>query len=349
MNNQFRIILNIDGYQKIKIKGSGNSKIDYMKLNEIDNKLNDINDKLNIELPKICFVINCYINNHRKFHNFNEIVNEILAIYQSYNININSDYKIKIEKYLNYIQSKANNPSTINKKFDNIEFIYCKHNGGIANNRNKFIENLDVFFKTSEQKQYKWVLMLDDSDFVGFKYFKILAKYINQIENDNNFYSIGVPCGEKGPGHISFWEHIYKTKFLNKFINPISDIGDDGVNKLLSKDKFCFDIIKQISKDFNLKYKYNEIYECFKWCNYNGLSSHYNPPAIYLNDNQICMYPNIPNYDINYLSSYYYILLIIGQNINNDIILKIKNLNGSKDLIETYISTQNIINNQPIR
>ena len=92
--------------------------------------------------------------------------------------------------------------------------------------------------------------MLDDSDFIGFKYFKILSKYMKQIENDDTFYSIGVPCGKKGPGHISFWERIYKTKFLNKFINPISDIGDDGINKTLSNHKHCFNIIEQIENQY---------------------------------------------------------------------------------------------------
>ena len=127
-----------------------------------------------------------------------------------------------------------------------------------------------------------------------------------------------------GPAHISFWERMYKTKFLNLFYNPCGDICDDGINKYLSTYEHCLNIyliytvinstdinMYEHTTNFNKLYTdvnnfiiyyekyYNIIYEnilnklikisnTYKWCNYNtnSTSLHLNPPPIFYMNNK---------------------------------------------------------------
>ena len=359
--SSYKIVLNIDGIENLYVNNEL-IKLENLKPLKVEGGKTDLNKnpfkfcryKTNNNC-NICYVINCYIKDDELYH-LNDIHYEIINIMQQYIETTNENIKDIIEKLLSDIVKYCKNiekESIINLPY-NIEILYTKHNGGIYNNRNKFIYNINKIceydYKTNNYK-FPYVLMLDDSDFQGFDSESKILKYLDKNFDDNNIWSIGTISNKNGPGHISFWERIYKTKFLNNFINLPGDICDDGKNKEYSKDNFetiyghCLDL--------------NE-----KWCDYGNNSKtkttvHLNPPPIFIYDNKLNSFNNINpinehytskvfNYDnenelsiLNYILQYYFILAIKTR-AEDKLTLRIK-INNMKTLPEI----RKFIENEP--
>lgn len=332
-------LINVSGLKPLKIEG-GKTKINTNPFKFNTSTTNNCN---------ICYVINCYIVDNM-FNNSSKICKEIINIIQQYKkINI-TEFKQKLKKYLKIIISyckTSENIKTLKNPY-NIEILYTKHNGGIYNNRNKFIYNInDICEYDSKTNDFKfpYVLMLDDSDFSGFKFDSKILKTLDECYKNDKIWSIGTASTSFGPGHISFWERIYKTKFLNKFINLPGDINDDGRNKEFSKN-----------------YEKTDIGHCFEineqWCDYGSNSNtkttvHLNPPPIFIYENKLNSYNNInlkfENYSskvfdyndknelsiLNYILQRYYI--VINKNYDKettDIIFEDIDLTSAEDFIE---------------
>ena len=226
---KYKIVLNIDGinqlYENNELKESYEQTCSMLKISGGVTKHNyepykfkttDYNYNCNI-----CYVIHCYIKN-KVFNNHEEIVKEIINIIQQYkDLKIDDDIE-DIKNIINTIPELLIKPFVINDNIKNlmekynIELLYCENNGGIYNNRNKFIYNKDKICEIDNKGNYNypWVLMLDDSDFCGFntsnlnddsKTFPYIEDCLLRSYENNNIWSIGTPSIIKGPSHISFW------------------------------------------------------------------------------------------------------------------------------------------------
>ena len=96
----------------------------------------------------------------------------------------------------------------------------------------------------------------------------------------------------------------------------------------------CFDITLKIVELFKTtketahlfkKYNTSDIYDVINKhiniCNYSGLSPHYNPPALILNNNQIDIWNPFKNdkYDINYVGDYYWFAVFDKKLLNENL------------------------------
>ena len=348
---KYKIVLNIDGinqlYENNKLKESYEQtckKLQVLggltRLNSEPYKFKTIDYNYNCN---ICYVIHCYIKNN-VLNNSDDIIIEIINIIQQYE---NSKIVADITEIITLIHKLLNKPFKINddktkllmKKY-NIELLYCENNGGIYNNRNKFIYNKDEICEINDEGNYKypWILMLDDSDFCGFK--NIGNNYIEdkllEIYSNDDIWSYGMSSNPRSPGHISFWERIYKTKYLDNFVNLFGDMCDDGMNKIYSK------IYNPTKTKINLNQHCEQFDESLKWCDYGDKTKttiHLNPPPIFKYGNIINSYnpltlqkdeqenfntkvfnieSDIEKSVLEYVLQRYYIVLINNNYINFD-------------------------------
>lgn len=254
---KYKIVLNVDGFKQIYDKDDTLQDIEGLKQLKINGGKTKRNTRpykfknvytVDDNKCNICYVIHCYIRKIESKYEFNvadDIIGEIINIIQQYQKMTEDDFtkinyiimnlpEFLVSNNLNEIQKLLSN-----KKY-NISILYSNNNGGIYNNRNKFILNKDNICEKVESKNYKypWILMLDDSDFYGFKLDYVdenkqnyLESYLIDNYDNHDVWSIGTPSINDGPSHISFWERIYKTEYLDKFYNLVGDICDDGMNK----------------------------------------------------------------------------------------------------------------------
>lgn len=199
-------------------------------------------------------------------------------------------------------------------------------------NRNKLVP-----FVKSITKQ-KYVLCLDDSDFIGFSenYRDFFNKQYDSGDPLKGFAIQNSPASGK---HISFWTKIIPVDKIGEYTNFLADICEDGITAIRQNIYDDFNIADQNAED---------IYKTY--IDYKGLTPHYNPPLIlivYMPGNRVKLtildyllsYDNLPDLHLFYNDQINYKWLYDSPIIMPyDVTMKLADVNIDEKKSKKYIT-----------
>lgn len=198
---------------------------------------------------------------------------------------------------------------TISRNY-NIIVLTSDVNLGIARNRDRAINYISYNKTFFMARGLSHVLLLDDSDFIGFtKLFQLNVDHLyrQQIMSDPNSFSDRMFRPSSAAGY-SYWHHLIPINRIELYYPLVADLSEDAITeaylntditvKLKSKrrDKENYLNNCSISESYtdNL-YTYKDNFVDYKSYLYETepgnkkMSNNYNPPALYISDNKLCV------------------------------------------------------------
>lgn len=320
-NHSCNIILNID-HKKDGINDVPLYKI-YGSYYHSDILNKRVGNNIDIH-PNVLYVINCYnianILELKTAHDFvcSELSNpiqEMLMIRYARKITIDI-----MEEFYNsvfdYVKSQNSNTdrvdllySFISQKY-NVVVLTSNVNLGIARNRDRDINYILNNRKEFLSNNLTHVLLLDDSDFIGFtKYQKIDINYLYRQQTTTNIVSNKMKRSSSAAGY-SYWQHLIPIDKIELYCPLIADLAEDAVTEAYLNNKskkYSYKNDLSISQDYSTKLqKYEDNFVDYKSYSYNPyilstfntslyvttaketkMSKHYNPPALYISNGKL--------------------------------------------------------------